>query len=315
VAAALVLAAIAWSGCGGSPTAPSPSSPRPAVAVTCPAAVEVPSSGGAPVSVTYDVPVATGGAAPVTTTCTPPSGSIFPAGETTVTCTASDSTGQTATCGFGVTVTPRAQLSRTRIMAFGDSLTEGKVSLTTMLLVDAPAHAYTSKLQAKLRSQYAGQTISVINEGFGGELASASLNRFNGTLSLHAPEVVLLMHGVNDLNSVGTGVTQAAVDAVEELIKAGRNRGLPVLVATLPPLAPPKAGCPECVEPFNARLRLVAAAKGAVLVDVHAAWTNTAGGAAGLMGPDGIHPTEAGYEVIATAFFEAIRRTLEQPLP
>jgi acyl-CoA thioesterase I len=285
------------------------------VALTCPAALEVSSLGGAPVPVAYEVPVATGGTAPVSTTCTPASGSLFAAGATTVTCTASDAAGRTAACGFGVTVTPRAPLSRTRFMAFGDSLTEGKISLTPMLLIDAPAHAYTSKLQVKLTSRYPGQTISVINEGLGGELAASSLNRFTGTLSLHAPEVVLLMHGVNDLNIVGTGITQAAVDAVEELVKAGRNRGLTVLVATLPPLGPPKAGCPECVEPFNSRLRAVAAAKGAVLVDVYGAWMGAPGGPVGLMGADGIHPTEAGYEVIATAFFEAIRRALEQPLP
>ena len=52
-----------------------------------------------------------------------------------------------------------------------------------------------------------------------------------------------------------------------------------------------------------------AARKGATLVDVFQAW----GGRSELMGADGIHPTEAGYEVIADAFFEAIRRTLEGP--
>jgi lysophospholipase L1-like esterase len=31
------------------------------------------------------------------------------------------------------------------------------------------------------------------------------------------------------------------------------------------------------------------------------------------MGADGIHPTEAGYEVIATAFVDAIRQVLETP--
>ena len=78
----------------------------------------------------------------------------------------------------------------------------------------------------------------------------------------------------------------------------------------LPPLGPGgKAACPECVEPYNSLIRRMVSAKGATLVDVHAAW----GGRAGLMGADGIHPTEAGYEVIAGAFFDAIKRTLESP--
>jgi lysophospholipase L1-like esterase len=33
------------------------------------------------------------------------------------------------------------------------------------------------------------------------------------------------------------------------------------------------------------------------------------------MGADGIHPTEAGYDVIARAFFDAIRTTLEPQSP
>jgi lysophospholipase L1-like esterase len=84
-----------------------------------------------------------------------------------------------------------------------------------------------------------------------------------------------------------------------------------VFVASLPPVGPPKGGCPECVEPLNDRVRAMAAAKGAVFVDVYAAWGNRPG----LMGADGIHPTEAGYEVIARAFFDAMRATLEPSTP
>jgi hypothetical protein len=42
----------------------------------------------------------------VTATCTPPSGSTFPIGTTTVTCTARDASGKTGTSAFKVTVTP-----------------------------------------------------------------------------------------------------------------------------------------------------------------------------------------------------------------
>lgn len=202
-------------------------------------------------------------------------------------------------------------MSKTRFMAFGDSLTEGKLSVTPTLLIDSPAHSYPAKLLSSLTALYPTQQITVINEGSGGERASEAFHRLNAALSLHQPDAVLLMHGVNDLNSTATGKTQAAVDALEDLIKAARARGLVVFVATLPPLRPPKASCPECVEPFNQRLQRVVAAKGAVLADVHAAW----GGRPGLMGADGIHPTEAGYEVIAATFLQAIRRVLELPLP
>jgi len=195
-------------------------------------------------------------------------------------------------------------------MTFGDSLTEGKISLTLTTLVDSPSHSYPAKLLRLLTERYTGQEIIMLNEGFGGERADESLPRFREALSHDRPDAVLLMHGVNDLNGSQDGRVQRAADAMEELVKEARNGGRAALVATLPPLGPGgKAACPECVEPYNNLIRRMVAAKGATLVDVHAAW----GGRAGLMGADGIHPTEAGYEVIAGAFFDAIQRTLESP--
>lgn len=258
----------------------------------------------------FALPLQNGGTSPITVTCSPTSGTAFTPGRTQVTCTASDAGGRTAGCGFGVTVTAVPQLTRTRFLTFGDSLTEGKLSLTLSLLVDSPVHSYPAKLLQKLEARYTSQEITVINEGFGGEKAADSVDRFNEALDDHQPEAVLIMHGVNDLNAVDDGRVQAAVDAVEELVKAARDEGATVFVATLPPLGPGgKAGCPECVDPYNDRIRDMVAAKGAVLVDVFQAW----GARTDLMGADGIHPTEAGYEVIATEFFEAIRRTLETP--
>jgi lysophospholipase L1-like esterase len=257
----------------------------------------------------FSSPTTSGGSAPVSITCTPASGALFASGATTVTCTATDAGGRSAMCGFGVSVSAVPTIGRTRFMAFGDSLTEGKVSLAPVVLVDAGPHSYPARLRTLLSARYTSQAITVANEGRGGERADESVSRFREALSVHRPEVVLLMHGVNDLVSATPGRVQSAADAVEELIKETRNAGAAALVATLPPFGSgPKASCPECIEPYNTRIRAIAAAKGATLVDVHAAWRSE------LMGADGIHPTEAGYEVIANAFFEAIRRTLENPM-
>ena len=134
---------------------------------------------------------------------------------------------------------------------------------------------------------------------------------FREALSRDRPEVVLLMHGVNDLNGAQDGRVQSAGGrrggywSNKRATAAARRLSRPC--RRWAPVA--KAGCPECVAPYNDLIRRMVAARGATLVDVHAAW----GGRAGLMGADGIHPTEAGYEVIAAAFFDAIRRTLESP--
>jgi len=74
------------------------------IALTCPADMKVGTLAAAGVVVNYPPPTVAGGCPPVTVACVPPSGSAFPIGTTTVTCTASDACGQTATCQFRVTV-------------------------------------------------------------------------------------------------------------------------------------------------------------------------------------------------------------------
>jgi len=54
--------------------------------------------------VSFAEPIPSGGVAPITVASVPPSGSPFPAGSTTVTSTATDASGQTASCTFTVTV-------------------------------------------------------------------------------------------------------------------------------------------------------------------------------------------------------------------
>jgi lysophospholipase L1-like esterase len=264
--------------------------------------------GGVPLAIAYQPATTTGGTTPVTVVCTPGTGTSFSAGTTSVLCTASDSGGRQASCAFGVTVTSvTPRLLKTRFMTFGDSLTEGDIS-SIPLSLDAGPHSYPSTLRRLLTLRYTAQTVTVVNEGVGGEHAASSFDRLEGALRAHNPEAVLLMHGVNDLNA--TLSVQSTFEAVDELVDIARDAGLTTFVATLPPLGPgPKAACPACVAPLNQQIRSMAAARGAFLVDVHAAW----GGQSGLMGGDGIHPTPAGYEVIAQAFFDAIQRNLEAP--
>ena len=52
-------------------------------------------------------------------TCVPPSGSVFPAGTTVVTCSASDQVGNTSTCTFEVTVGLNVQFQISNILIWG----------------------------------------------------------------------------------------------------------------------------------------------------------------------------------------------------
>jgi uncharacterized repeat protein (TIGR01451 family) len=75
--------------------------------VTCPANITVNlplNSTATSMAVTYAAPTATDNCPGVTVASTPASGSVFPVGTTTVNATATDSSGNTATCSFTVTV-------------------------------------------------------------------------------------------------------------------------------------------------------------------------------------------------------------------
>jgi len=203
---------------------------------------------------------------------------------------------------------PAPILSATRFLAFGDSMTEGTISpaLQTMLTAGLPV-SYPYKLQERLTAIYTDQTIIVLNAGRGGELATNGVKRLPDVMREAQPNVLLLMEGVNDLNSKA-GISQT-IGALESMIKYARSQGVQVLLATLPPQRRGglRAGSVDLVPPFNDEVRKTAAEEGATLVDVNSAFDLA------LIGQDGLHPTDAGYSRLAEIFFEAIRSAFEQP--
>jgi lysophospholipase L1-like esterase len=258
----------------------------------------------------YSTPMASGGDPPVAVTCAPASGSTFPAGPTTVTCTATDAANQTARCTFVVTVVLTQQLSVTNVLAFGDSLTAGAMSVGGQLVVE-PSVAYPADLQMLLQQQYTGQRIVVVGDGVVGETAAQGAARLPGELASRHPDVVLLLEGVNDLHApLLDGGIPEALSGVSTMIQEARNAGIQILVGTLPP-ATPGALPPDTaalIVPFNAQLVPLAQASGATVVDLYSAFVSDA---PDWIGPDGLHLTVAGYQEMAQLFFSAIRTNFD----
>jgi lysophospholipase L1-like esterase len=338
--AAAALLALAAAACDDSPTRPTGT-----LTISCPASQTVQSLDGNPVAVTFAAPVVTGGTPPVTTTCTRQSGSRFDVGSTDVACTARDAAQHTASCSFRVTVVAPPKLSATKFLAFGDSMTEGEIPTTCSLgappvsrcamaasltlsewLLDTrqlraeaivSSASYPSKLAALLASRYSSQSMVVVNAGKGGEMAVDGADRLPGVLTMQAPEVLLLLEGINDIHKPGR--SQAAsigplVQALRTMIHDARSRGARVFVSTL--LPEDKCGCRafdfvdgrDDIVAANAQIRVMAASEGVVLVDLYPGF---AGQTTALLSFDGLHPNEAGYAKMAEMFFEAIRQQLE----
>ena len=322
---------IATSGCGDSPTTPTvtPTPPPPVTPVTpaaptaiCPAPQTLQSATGTATAVVYGTATAANGAPPVTTTCTPASGTQFPVGQTTVTCTATDALQRSDRCTFLVSVTAPPLLSATTFLAFGDSITWGEdgtnvqVSLaeTTRIrpFVQLPlTQTYPGALQQDLAVRYRTQTPTVRNEGRPAEAItdSGTFARFTSLTSSRQFSGVLIMEGSNDLASRDDRIVPAAITGLQQMVRDAKSRGMRPYLATIPPMNPAGfRGLPWSLVPgFNDRVRALAASEGATLVDVHQGF----GADFSLLSSDGLHPNAQGYAKIADLFFTVIRQTLE----
>lgn len=312
----------------------------------CPAPMTVVSATGSPVPVSYPAPAASGGVG-LTTSCTPASGSPFAAGTTAVSCSAVVADERVG-CTFNVTVAPAPRIDATKFLAFGDSITYGSTGsacsgpsidwrspaavaqdrLWLSLNAVGPGQSYPSVLQTMLGNRYSAQTPAVENEGLPGDSVIAPIDsrRFVNALNRHSPDVLLLQEGINDLHgfgflglSPGQGIA-LTVSGLRSMIREAKRRGVQVFIGTLLPqrpnhcrafAIPPKAD-QDLISPTNDQIRGLAAAEGAELVDLHEALN---GSVDVLIGFDGLHPTEAGYGVIAKTFLAAIQRKLENPPP
>jgi lysophospholipase L1-like esterase len=288
------------------PAAPTPAVPDPP-SITCPVDVSAESRVGKLPTISFETPPADNGELPVNVECTPASGSEFQVGRTTVTCEARDALSRTGSCSFSVVVAPPPRIERTHFMAFGDSLTEGKV--TGIGTSATTPYNYEDLLRANLAGRYELQTITMVKEPESGEPTGDGKYRFERAFDQARPDVVLLLEGTNDLiGAQDKSTIDSAVDALRRMIVYGRGRGALTFIGTLPPMNGDLFNLRDAapaVRVLNTRIRDMASAESAVLVDLEAAMPLS------LIGPDGKHPTPQGYAKMAEAFFEAIKARLE----
>jgi lysophospholipase L1-like esterase len=271
--------------------------------------------------------------------CAPPSGALFPIGTTKVTCTAVDARQRTDSCSFNVVIQTIPVISLTQFVAFGDSITWGEdgdplvscgsnnnsspFSLGPIRIRQrVPTNSqYPTALQLKLAARYTTQVgqLLVDNQGNPGEPAGvpSTMTRFLQVLGARRYQALLLMEGTNDIFYGDPAGVDIAINGnppgssgLSLMVSTARNRGLRVFLATVPPMVP--GGARACgnrlVVPLNDRIRSLAASQGVTLVDVYAGMGSAF---SQYIGPDGLHPNVAGYDNIATTFFNVLKTTLE----
>ena len=128
----------------------------------------------------------------------------------------------------------------------------------------------------------------VINYSRGGRHAAFSGGTVRFAIDREQPSHVIIMLGTNDSNR---GNIDAAANTMRQIVDYARSVGVIVIVGTVPPR--------------NSRSRQLSRsyrALGVTIADIEAAF----GSGAGLFQADGIHPNNAGEDVIANTFVDAL---------
>jgi lysophospholipase L1-like esterase len=327
----LALTCSLLAGACGSSTAPTPPPTEDPPKISCPASQTIQLTSGNAVAVTFPAPTFVNGKPPVTTSCTPPSGSTFNVGPTTVSCTATDALQRADTCSFAITVLavpPPPKLVATRFFAFGDSITRGEDGSSLLAgsasrfyprVILPDQQTYPGLLMQSLIARYTTQSPIVTNQGLPSEAVSdaGTLGRYLTFTSSGQYDGALIMEGSNDLYKArnGTGdpnsVMDVAIAGLRTMVLDAKSRNIRPFLATIPPMDPlgfrGMVYGHEYVAGFNDRIRQVAALENVPLVDVYQAF----GGNLALLSADGVHPNPGGYQRIADTFFASIKVMLE----
>jgi lysophospholipase L1-like esterase len=280
----------------------------------------------------------------VTATCTPASGSTFPLGTTTVTCTATDALGRSAVCPTPTSVVVKSHtLGLSSIVAFGDSITAGENGLPGQPTFQAPptcpstastgarllgsarpqfidtANSYPALLRGSLNADFM-QTITVDNRGWPGETAAQGVPRLQCVLGVDHPDTLLLVEGINDLVGAAftpTSMQQVTADLLADIQTAHAAGVSLIFVGTLLPngtctmsTCRGSASNNQLIAEADTQIGAMVAgqaALGATLVDVYAAYTAADSPTfTTLIDTDGLHPAADGNALTAKTFLSAL---------
>lgn len=182
-----------------------------------------------------------------------------------------------------------------RVVFMGDSITEG-------WHFDQPGGVFASK--------------PYVNRGISGQTTPQMVLRFHQDVINLQPKVVVILAGTNDIAG-NTGPmtpedTENNIAAMAEM--AAQNHVAVVLCSILPaydyPWSPGLAPAPK-IDALNKWIKAYAAQHGYVYVDYYAAMADDRGGLPAKLSQDGVHPTQAGYDVMAPLVDAGIAKAMK----
>jgi lysophospholipase L1-like esterase len=188
-------------------------------------------------------------------------------------------------------------------LAFGDSITAGDGS--------SDGTGYRDYLSADLRA-YWGRA-DMVNDGLPGSKSVKGQARIPGSLASYRPAYALILYGTNDWNEAEcrSDFPCYTVEALRSMVQDTRSGGAFPILGTIPPVNPAYVDRnPEerndWVKRMNDLVRAMAKQEGVPVAEVHGEFLKQS--SLPPLFADDKHPNDAGYRLIARAFFDAITK-------
>ena len=166
-----------------------------------------------------------------------------------------------------------------------------------------------------VQALFPGNTVH--NVGIGGETTAEMLVRFDRDVIARRPRAVHLLGGINDIAENGGPVTVDGISAnLRSMIDRARANGVAVVIGTLLPCTNvdwrPHLDMQPSLLALNTWIRGFARENALVLADYFTPLADASGGLPARYGPDGVHPNEAGYAVMAPVAQAALGRAMQR---
>jgi lysophospholipase L1-like esterase len=156
-----------------------------------------------------------------------------------------------------------------------------------------------------------------INRGIGGQTTPQMVLRMYSDVVALRPKAVHIMAGTNDIaGNTGPMTVEKSENNFRAMSDIARRHGIAVLLAPVPPAASfpwkPEVQTRPRIAELNSWLESFARENGATWVDYRRVLDDGTGAMKPGFAVDGVHPTEAGYDAMATVIEPVLRRMFDK---
>lgn len=156
-----------------------------------------------------------------------------------------------------------------------------------------------------------------INRAIGGQTTPQMLVRFRADVVALRPSVVVILAGTNDIaGNTGPSTVGMIADNIKSMAEIARANDIEVVISSVLPVFdyPWKPGLNPSgkIIELNQILKTYADEHGLVYLDYFTAMVDERNGMKPEFAPDGVHPNEAGYRVMAPLAEAAIAKALNK---